>query len=414
MASRSVSTGRRFQPGQTLSAVRLFTLNVSGLEQTARFLPNKLVPFPLDAPSSQAGIRKPRGFDIRIGSRIKSQAKFHTAARRESSEDSMKRALLLLLIVVPALLVALGFAQTPAASINTDQTNLKGCLGGSEGNYTIVQDNTGHSFKITTSSVDLKPHLGHDVTLIGHKASGVSPAASDNSFAVTELNMISDHCAVAAVAPSATVSTPAETVSTPPATAVAPAATTSTVAEAVVTPAATAAPPAEIVVTPAPTDAPPAEVVVTPAPTAAVPAATVTTSSETASSPALRPRRRSETPAAPTTAPDVTASTSSATASTPADAATPPAAAANSSSEATASTPDAVATPPATPARRGALLLLIAFAVLVIVLGTMAPVYSRWRKRKLLERTGPENLSFNREESSDRNRSDQAGPRKAA
>jgi hypothetical protein len=303
----------------------------------------------------------------------------------------MKRALLL--IVLPALLVALGFAQTPAASINTDQTNLKGCLGGSDGNYTIVQDNTGHSFKITTSSVDLKPHLGHDVTLIGHRASGASPAASDNSFAVTELNMISEHCAVAAVAPSATVSTPAETVSTPPATAVAPAATTSTVAEAVVTSAPTAAPPAEIVVTPA---------------------ATVSTPSETASSPALRPRRRSETPAAPTTDPDVTASTSSATASTPADAATPPAAAANSSSETAPSTPAAVATPPATPARHGALLLLIVFAVLVIVLGTMAPVYSRWRKRKLLEQTGAENLSFNREESSDRDKSDQAGPRKAA
>jgi hypothetical protein len=317
----------------------------------------------------------------------------------------MKRALSL--IVLPALLVALGFAQTPAASINTDQTNLKGCLGGSDGNYTIVQDNTGHSFKITTSSVDLKPHLGHDVTLIGHRASGASPAASDNSFAVTELNMISEHCAVAAVAPSATVSTPAETVSTPPATAVAPAATTSTVAEAVVTPAATAAPPAEVVVTSAPTAAPPAEIVVTPA-------ATVSTPSETASSPALRPRRRSETPAAPTTDPDVTASTSSATASTPADAATPPAAAANSSSETAPSTPAAVATPPATPARHGALLLLIVFAVLVIVLGTMAPVYSRWRKRKLLEQTGAENLSFNREESSDRDKSDQAGPRKAA
>jgi hypothetical protein len=59
-------------------------------------------------------------------------------------------------------------------------------------------------------------------------------------------------------------------------------------------------------------------------------------------------------------------------------------------------------------------LLLILVAVLIIVLGTMVPVFSRWRKRKLLERTGAQNLSFSREESSDKNKSDQAGPRRAA
>jgi len=42
-----------------------------------------------------------------------------TAARRDFSEDSMKR--VFLLIVVPALLLALGFAQSPAASSNTDR-----------------------------------------------------------------------------------------------------------------------------------------------------------------------------------------------------------------------------------------------------------------------------------------------------
>jgi hypothetical protein len=110
----------------------------------------------------------------------------------------MKRAFLL--IVVPALLVALGFAQTPAASVNTEQTNIKGCLGGSDGNYTVVEDNTGDLFKITSSSVDLKSHLGHDVKVIGHKANEVSFSAYD-SFAVTELNMISEHCAATAAAP---------------------------------------------------------------------------------------------------------------------------------------------------------------------------------------------------------------------
>jgi hypothetical protein len=315
----------------------------------------------------------------------------------------MKRAFLL--IVVPALLVALGFEQTPAASINTDQT-IKGCLGGSDGNYIVVEDSTGHIFKITTNSVDFKQHLGHDVALIGHRASGESSAAADNSFAVTELNMISEHCAAVAAAPIATASTPSETASTPPASAAAPAATTSTVAENAITPAAAATPPAETVVTPAAAAAPPAEIVVTPA-------ATVSTPSETVSTHAARARRRSETPAVATTAPDVTASSSSETASTPDAAATPPTAATSSSSEA-ASTPAAAATPPAATSRGWSVSFLIAFAVLVIVLGTMVPVFSRWRKRKLLERTGAQNLSFTREASSDEDKSEKPGPRKAA
>ena len=332
----------------------------------------------------------------------------------------MKRALLLM--VVPVLLVALGFAQPPEASINADQTNIKGCLGGSDGNYTVVQDNTGQIFKITTSGVDLKSHLGHDVTLIGHKAS-----AADNSFAVTELNMISEHCAAAAAAPVAAVTTPSETASTPAEAAAGPTTTTSTLAQTSVTPAAASAAPAATVTTPADTvvapasDAtPPAESVVapaaatpaeetavTPAAAAAAPAMTVSTPSETASAPAERPRRMSATAAAATAAPAVTASKSSETVSPRAADTTTPAAA--------ASTPAAAEPPPtAATGKSWASWLLIPFAVLVIVLGTMVPVLSRWRKRKLLEQTGAQNLSFNREESSDKNKSDQAGPRKAA
>jgi hypothetical protein len=390
---------------------------VSGLEQTVRFLPNKIVWFHLDAPSSQAGIRKPGGFDIRIGSSIKSQAKFQTAARRESVEDSMKRALLL--IVVPALLVALGFAQTPAASINTDQT-IKGCLGGSDGNYTVVEDSTGHIFKISNASVDFKQHLGHDVTLIGHKASGASSAAVDNSFVVTELNMISEHCAAAAAAPIAAIGTPSETATTPPAASAAPVDTTSTLAQTEiipVAPAATTVPvPAETAVTPAAAGAPPAEIAPTPAVDATPPTATVSTRWDKPVADAAHPtrlpatsRRLSAKSAEVATTPAVTASTPFETASTPAAAATP-VATANAPAE-TASTPDAA---PTTPARHGALFLLILLAVLVIVMGTLVPFLGRWRKRKMLERTGAQNLSFTREASSDQDKGDQQGPRKAA
>jgi hypothetical protein len=103
----------------------------------------------------------------------------------------MKR--VFLLMFVSALLVTLGFAQTPSAGSKTDQASVKGCLGGSDGNYTVVEDGTRQIFKITTSSVDLKPHLGHDVQLTGTKANAAgSSGAADNSFTVIELNMISE------------------------------------------------------------------------------------------------------------------------------------------------------------------------------------------------------------------------------
>ena len=187
----------------------------------------------------------------------------------------MKR--VFLLIIVPALLVALGFAQTPAASGNTDLT-IKGCLGGSDGNYTVAEDNTGKIFKITTSSADLKPHVGQGVTLIGHKAD-----AAENSLAVTEVNMISEHCAAAAGAPAASVSTPSETVIAPLAAAAAPVA---------------AAPDATVGTPPAATAEP-----------AAPPDATVSTPSETVSTPPAA--------AAPDAAPDATVSPPSETASAP-------------------------------------------------------------------------------------------------
>jgi len=79
----------------------------------------------------------------------------------------MKR--VFLLIVVPALLVALGFAQTPAASSNTKQMNIKVAWVALTATTTVAEDNTGQIFNITSSSADLKPHVGQDVKLIGQK-----------------------------------------------------------------------------------------------------------------------------------------------------------------------------------------------------------------------------------------------------
>ncbi len=184
-----------------------------------------------------------------------------------------------LLMVVSGLLVTLGFAQTPDAGSNADQSNVQGCLGGSDGNYTVAEDGTHQIFKITTSSVDLKSHLGHDVKLIGHKASGAANSgAADNSFAVTELNMISDHCAAAAVAPVATANPSSETVIPPAAAATAPAATASTPTADASAPPATASTPA------ADATAPPA--------TASTPTADASAPPATASTPMRTPAHR--------------------------------------------------------------------------------------------------------------------------
>jgi hypothetical protein len=337
----------------------------------------------------------------------------------------MKRTFLLM--VAPALLAAMAFAQTPAASSAPNQT-IKGCLAGSDGNYTVAEDGTGHTFKVTASGVDLQQHVGHDVTLIGQKASAASPDAADNSFAVSELNMISEHCAVAAAVATATVATPADNAVPPPAAA-APA--SSTVAETQAVPAADAATPAA-----------PAATVNTPAETAATPAVDATPAAETNIAPAVdtpspaaaastqawdksaaagadqtapvHSRRRRATTAAVATAPAATASESAETASEPAAAAASPAAPATTPSQ-TAATPDAADAPPAPATRHGtALVLLIGFAVLVILIGVLVPSLTRWRKRKSLEQTGAPNLSFTREASSDQVKTNKDEPRKAA
>jgi hypothetical protein len=387
----------------------------------------------------------------------------------------MKR--VFLLIAVPALLVTLGFGQTPAAGSNTDPANVKGCLGGSDGNYTVTEDGSRQIFKITTTSVDLKPHVGHDVKLTGHKASGaVSSGAADNTFTVTELSMISEHCAAAvpatvgavipysqtviepttatpapapsapavdAAAPAATVSPSAVPPSTPAVEAAAPAATASPSSATVSTPAAGAAAPTATVspsasapstpavegAAPAAAVSPSAAPVSTPAAEAAAPAVTVSPSSSIVSTPtekaahSARPsthgRRLSANQAAATSATTVSPTATDAAPASPASETVSPASAdaatANPSSE-TASAPAAATTTPTATHRAGSLSLLISFVVLVIVLGTLAPLLLRWRKRKMLERTGTPNLSFTnevskKEASSDR---DKPEPRKVA
>jgi hypothetical protein len=312
----------------------------------------------------------------------------------------MKR--VFLLILVSALLVGLGFAQTPAANGNTDLP-IKGCLGGSDGNYTVAEDNTGKIFKITTSSADLKPHLGQDVNLIGHKA-----GAAEDSLAVTEVNMISEHCTAAAAAPVASVSTPSETVITPVVATDAPA--TAEPAATVSTPPPAAAPTAA----PDATVSTPSETAIAPAAAAAAPDATVSVPSETAIVPAAAAAIHRTRPSARPREPSETltvAAAPAASVSTPAAAAAAAPVALPSESANTPAEPVAPAAKGSTSRSAG---MLVSIVVVVLLVGAAVPLYNRWRKRKLLEQTRGENLSFTKEAKSDPGKSDTTGGRKAA
>lgn len=320
-----------------------------------------------------------------------------------------------LVMVVSAMLVTLGFTQTPDAGGNMVTVNVKGCLGGSEGNYTIVEDGTGQLFKTTSSTVDLKTHLGHDVKLTGQKTA----AAADNSLAVTELSMISEHCAAAA-APAVTVDPSPQTSIPPdaPATATAPApdaaAAPATPPPATATAPAVdpAAPAATVNPTPAVAAAPAQAVTATPAVETAAPPTTVSPSTPTVTShiveaePVARPSAHARKLAAKQDSADTTADAAAAATVSPSsntvspavqDAATPAATAAPSAE--TANPPDTAAAAPAPVVTHnaGSLTLLVSFVVLVIVLGTMVPVIARWRRRKMVERDGTPNLSFTNE-----------------
>jgi hypothetical protein len=54
--------------------------------------------------------------------------------------------------------------------------------------------------------------------------------------------------------------------------------------------------------------------------------------------------------------------------------------------------------------------LLISAVVVIIVLGTLAPLFGRWRKQKMLAKTGEPNLSFTKEASTNVVNSDQDEP----
>jgi hypothetical protein len=174
---------------------------------------------------------------------------------------------ILLLCTALVALLSLSLAQTPApVAMTLTAASIKGCLSGSDGAYTVAQDGSTQTFKISASSVDLKPHIGHQVELTGQKSSA-AVFGTPETVSVTGVNMISEHCPMTAASTS-TVADPATATLSAPAAA-ADASTTA----AVPPPVSTAAP---IATAPVQTVA-----ATKPAETASVPAAPVVLASAT-------------------------------------------------------------------------------------------------------------------------------------
>lgn len=83
------------------------------------------------------------------------------------------------------------------------ETTVQGCLGGSEGNYTLT-DKSGTSYQLAGDTAKLKEHVGHEVKVTGtasaasaassQSGSGMGQAGSSQAIQVTSVKMVSKSC----------------------------------------------------------------------------------------------------------------------------------------------------------------------------------------------------------------------------
>jgi len=85
-------------------------------------------------------------------------------------------------------------SSTPAQSAPSDQTGntMRGCLGGSTGNYTFTDSHTGTVYNLTGSTEDLGSKVGHEVEITGQLASSASTSDSTNNNSGTSSTSGSD------------------------------------------------------------------------------------------------------------------------------------------------------------------------------------------------------------------------------
>jgi LPXTG-motif cell wall-anchored protein len=120
-----------------------------------------------------------------------------------------------LIVTTAVLLLALGIAvaQQPAATdtssqtaANAEQKSIRGCVGGSEGNFTLL-DESGITYKLQGLADDkLKEHVGHTVEISGSVSSGAASsttgAGAEQTLMISDIRMISEKCDVKTTEPS--------------------------------------------------------------------------------------------------------------------------------------------------------------------------------------------------------------------
>ena len=121
-------------------------------------------------------------------------------------------------LAIAALLLALGVVwaqQEPNSNSNTpanagSQVTVKGCLGGSDGNYTLLGSD-GMTYQLQGDDSQLKEHVGHTVAVTGtvgtgnttttnsnettpNGASGTASSGEQRTLSVNSLQHISSGC----------------------------------------------------------------------------------------------------------------------------------------------------------------------------------------------------------------------------
>lgn len=108
-----------------------------------------------------------------------------------------------------------GSKASTSSDTGMSQTNaggdwVEGCLGGSDGNYTLT-DQSGTSYRLTGDTAKLSEHIGHQVKVSGTKSAATATGSSDTmgqtggaqqAIQVTSVKHVAKTCQSSATTPS--------------------------------------------------------------------------------------------------------------------------------------------------------------------------------------------------------------------
>jgi hypothetical protein len=108
-----------------------------------------------------------------------------------------------------------GTKASTSSDASMSQTNaggdsVEGCLGGSDGNYTLT-DQSGNSYRLTGDTAKLSEHIGHEVKVSGTKSTATATGSSDTmgqtggsqqAIQVTSVKHVAKTCQNSATTPS--------------------------------------------------------------------------------------------------------------------------------------------------------------------------------------------------------------------